>query len=233
MINGIQVKVCGLTSLVDAEAADTAGADYLGFILYPKSPRHVSLDRFRDIAAHLPDRKKVAVMVEPSVEALIAAEAAGFDFVQIHFPNETAFSQLVQWREAIPADMIWLAPRVPPGKELDPAFPPLADTILVDTYTPDLLGGSGQTGNWEHFVALRNRFRRVRWILAGGLNPQNIAAAVNATGARAVDVNSGIEATPGVKDHGRMKAFFAALREILVAAPSENRAESGGVSSGS
>jgi phosphoribosylanthranilate isomerase len=214
MINGIQVKVCGLTSLADAEAADAEGADYLGFILYPKSPRYISLDRFKSLSAHLPNREKVAVMVEPSAEELISAREAGFDRVQLHFPNETAFFQVVQWGETIPREMIWLAPRVPPGKELDPAFAPLAETILVDTYSPDVLGGSGQTGDWERFAALRNKFRRVQWILSGGLNPDNIAAAIAATGARVVDVNSGVEAAPGVKDHARLRVFFDALRNL-------------------
>ena len=73
MINGIRLKVCGLTSLVDAELADRAGADYLGFVLHAKSPRHVTLARFRAMAARLPDRRKVAVMVEPSAAELAAA----------------------------------------------------------------------------------------------------------------------------------------------------------------
>ena len=214
MINGIRFKVCGLTSLVDAEAADAAGADYLGFILYPKSPRYVSLAQFAAMAPRLPPRKKVAVVVEPSTEELTEIKAAGFDYVQLHFPNETPFFIAALWLDVIPPDMLWLAPRVPPGKDFDLAFVPLADTIMFDTYHPEAHGGTGQTGDWKVFEWHRTKFKKVNWVLAGGLNPENIAAAVAATGARIVDVNSGIESAPGVKDHARLQAFAAALREI-------------------
>ena len=216
MINGIRVKVCGLTSLVDAEAADAAGADYLGFILYPKSARHISLEQFRSMAPRLPPRKIVAVVVEPSTEELAAVMAAGFDCVQLHFSNETPFFQAVLWLDVVPPDRLWLAPRIRPGKDLDLAFVPLADTILLDTYHPDAHGGTGQTGDWEKFSGYRQKFRKVHWVLAGGLNPDNISAAITASGARFVDVNSGIEAAPGVKDHAKLKAFFPALQGITL-----------------
>lgn len=214
MINGIRVKICGLTSLVDAEAADAAGADYLGFIFYPKSPRYISLEQYRAMAPRLPPRKKVAVVVEPSNEELEALKAEDFDHVQLHFANETPFFQAVLWLDIIPPDKLWLAPRIPTGKELDLAFVPLADTMLLDAYHPDSFGGTGKTGDWKAFSALRTKFRKVTWVLAGGLNPENIAAAVMASGARVVDVNSGVEAAPGVKDHAKIKAFVAALQGV-------------------
>jgi phosphoribosylanthranilate isomerase len=214
MVNGIRVKVCGLTSLVDAEAADAAGADYLGFILYSKSPRYVSLEKYRSMAALLPSRKKVAVVVEPSLDELAEINAAGFDYVQLHFANETPFFQAALWLDVIPPERLWLAPRIPPGKELDLAFVPLADTILLDTYHAASFGGSGQTGDWKSFADYRTKFIKVNWVLAGGLNPENIAAAVTATGARYVDVNSGVELAPGVKDAAKITAFFTALRGV-------------------
>lgn len=214
MVNGIRVKVCGLTSLVDAEMADAAGADYLGFILYPKSPRYVSLEQYRSMSPRLPSRKKVAVVVEPSLAELAAINAAGFDYVQLHFTNETPFFQAALWLDVVPPDRLWLAPRIPPGKDLDLAFVPLADTILLDTYHAGSFGGSGQTGDWKSFAGYRAKFIKVNWVLAGGLKPENIAAAVSATGARYVDVNSGVEAAPGVKDAAKITAFFAALRGV-------------------
>jgi phosphoribosylanthranilate isomerase len=120
-----------LTSLVDAEAADAVGADYLGFILYPKSPRYVSFAQFAAMAPRLPPRKKVAVVVEPSLEELTAIKAAGFDHVQLHFANETPFSMAARWLDVISPEMLWLAPRVPPGKDFDLAFVPLAATIFA------------------------------------------------------------------------------------------------------
>jgi phosphoribosylanthranilate isomerase len=211
MIAGVRLKVCGLTSLVDAEAADAVGADYLGFILHPKSPRYVSLAQFEAMAARLPPRKKVAVVVEPSLEALAAIKAAGFDHVQLHFANETPFSMASLWLDVIPPEMLWLAPRVPPGKDFDLAFVPLADTILLDTYHPNLFGGSGHTGDWKTFAWHRTQFKKVNWVLAGGLNAENIGDAIAATGARFVDVNSGVEAAPGRKDPEKLKVFAAAL----------------------
>jgi len=214
MINGVRLKICGITSLIDADAADAAGADYLGFILHPRSPRHVSLAQFAAMAARLPPRKKVAVVVEPSVEDLAAIKAAGFDHVQLHFPNDTPSLMAALWRDVIPPEMLWLAPRVPPGKDLDPAFVPLADTILLDTYHPDLHGGSGHTGDWKQFAWHRTKFKKVNWVLAGGLKPGNIVEAVAATGARFVDVNSGVESAPGVKDLAKLRALADAMRLI-------------------
>jgi phosphoribosylanthranilate isomerase len=211
MIGGIRLKVCGLTSLVDAEAADAIGADYLGFILHPQSPRHVSLAQFEAMAPRLPPRKKVAVVVEPSTDELTAIKAAGFDFVQLHFANETPFFTAALWLDVIPTEMLWLAPRVPPGKDLDLAFVPLADTILLDTYHPAMFGGSGHMGDWKTFAWHRTKFKKVNWVLAGGLNAENIGDAIAATGARIVDVNSGVEAAPGCKDPAKLKAFAAVL----------------------
>lgn len=214
MVNGIRVKVCGLTSLVDAEAADAAGADYLGFIFYPKSPRAITLEQYRAMAPLLPPRKKVAVVVEPSDDELNALKAEGFDHVQLHFPNETPFFMAAMWLDIIPPEKLWLAPRIPPGRDLDLAFVPLADTLLLDAPSATAFGGTGQTGDWATFSALRKKFIKVNWVLAGGLNPENIAAAVTASGARYVDVNSGVEASPGVKDHAKLKAFVAALQGV-------------------
>ncbi|PTY06872.1 phosphoribosylanthranilate isomerase [Opitutaceae bacterium EW11] len=211
MINGIRFKVCGLTSLVDAEAADAAGADYLGFVLYPKSPRHVTLEAFKAMRPRLPDRKKVAVVVEPTVEELPQLLEAGFDVVQLHFSNHTPFFQVAVWAEALSPDQLWLAPRAR-HHELDPAFFPLATTILFDAHDPHSYGGTGKTSDWKEFVHLRERYSRVQWILAGGLNSHNIEEAIRETGADFVDVNSGIESSAGVKDHAKLTAFAEALR---------------------
>lgn len=213
MVNGIYVKVCGLTLVADAKAASDGGADYLGFILYPKSPRFVSLDTFKAMLPTLPALKKVAVVVYSSPDDLERVKDAGFDYVQLHFPNETPFFEAAMWTDIIAPERLWLAPRVPPGKDLDLAFVPLADTFLLDSYHPTKMGGSGETGDWSAFARLRDKFRKVSWVLAGGLNPENIAAAVAGSGARTVDVNSGVEVSPGVKDHAKLGAFFEALKQ--------------------
>lgn len=215
MINGVQLKICGLTSVADAHAAAAIGADYLGFILHPASPRYVSYEKFKTLQPELPPLKKVAVLVYTTPEALAPVLAAGFDYVQLHFPNETPFFETVLWTEIVPHDKLWMAPRIPPGKDIDLSFIPLADTFLMDSYDPHLAGGTGRTGDWAVFSDLRQKYRKVTWVLAGGLNPDNIAAAIAASGATVVDVNSGVEQSPGVKDHAKLQALQSAMQGIV------------------
>lgn len=212
MIHGIRLKVCGLTSLVDAELADRAGADYLGFNLHADSPRRVTLAQFRAMAARLPPRKRVAVMVEPSASALAEAVQAGFDFFQVHFRLEIPADTLAGWARTIGPERLWLAPRLPPDAGVPAALLPLAGTFLLDTYQADKFGGTGVRGDWPKFRRHREAHPEKSWILAGGLTPENVDGALAATGARWVDVNSGVEQAPGVKDAAKLEAFVARLR---------------------
>jgi phosphoribosylanthranilate isomerase len=100
---------------------------------------------------------------------------------------------------------------VAPGAEIPPAVIALADTFLFDSFSADRFGGSGKTADWTRFRRHREAFPDKTWILAGGLTPENISVALKATGARVVDVNSGVEASPGVKDHARLAAFVGGL----------------------
>src|SRR6186713_2201382 len=143
MIDGIRLKVCGLTSLVDAEFADRCGADYLGFILYSKSPRFISLEQYRAMALRLPDRRKDAVSVEPTVAELTVMRDAGFDFFQIHFGADTPDAQLAAWSRVVGEKHLWLAPKLPPGAAVSPAALAVAKFILFDTFRVDGFGGSG------------------------------------------------------------------------------------------
>ena len=215
MINGIQLKICGLTSLADALAADKIGADYLGFILWPKSPRCVSLESFGEISAKLPGRKKVAVMVEPSTCDLSQARAAGFDRVQIHFRHTTPLARVREWSDAAGAKKLWLAPKLPPELDVAPEWLPLADAFLLDAFDANTVqfGGTGQASDWKKFARHRVNNPGHLWILAGGLSPENIAGAVEETGAHFVDVNSGVESSPGVKDHAKLQELTRALRQ--------------------
>jgi phosphoribosylanthranilate isomerase len=213
MIDGIRFKVCGLTSLVDAEFADRCGADYLGFILFAKSPRYVALSQYRAMAVKLPDRKKVAVTVEPTAEELAALLASGFDFFQIHFRSELSFEFPRAWSQAVGPERLWLAPKLPPGQDVAADLLPLANAFLLDAYHTGVFGGSGQTGDWSKFARHRTNHPEKTWILAGGLNPENIGDALGASGAKFIDVNSGVEAAPGVKDHEKLKRFVVRLHE--------------------
>jgi phosphoribosylanthranilate isomerase len=212
MINGIQFKVCGLTSLGDAEFADRCGADYLGFILYPASPRGVTLAQFDAMQGKLPPRKKVAVCVTPTVAELQAFAAAGANLFQIHFPHDTSLETLDAWSQAVGPDKLWLAPRLPPQLDVAPAWLPLAGTFLLDTFHAGKFGGTGQIGDWRKFAQHQKAHPQKTWILSGGLNPENIGDAIRQSGAHFVDVNSGVESAPGVKDHAKIKMFAAAVQ---------------------
>lgn len=212
MINGVTLKICGITRVEDAAAAVDVGADFLGFILHPASPRYVSPEKYSTLAPQLPTVKKVGVVVTPTLDELARVLAMGFDFVQMHFPNETPFFEAARWSDVVPPDRLWLAPRIPPERELDPVFLPFADTFLVDTFHPDKFGGTGRTGDWAKFKSQQAAYPRKTWVLSGGLNPENIAAALAASEAKFVDVNSGVELAPGVKDHAKLRALTRALR---------------------
>lgn len=211
MINGIRLKVCGLTSLVDADAADAVGADCLGFIFYPKSPRGITLTQYVAMNDRLPPRKRVAVSVEPSAADLAAQLAAGFDYFQIHFSADVPTYLVASWAEAVGLQRLWLAPKLPPGVDVKEEWLPFADTFLLDTFHAEKFGGTGETGDWDKFRRHRDRHGLKSWILSGGLNATNIAGAIAATGAKFIDVNSGVEQAPGVKSPEKLKAFVLAL----------------------
>ena len=212
MVAGIRIKVCGITTLVDAEAADACGADFLGFILHAKSPRHVPVGQFRAMAGRLPPRRKVAVSVRPAVEDLRAWRQEGFDAFQVHFPLETPEAEVAAWSAAVGRARLWLAPKLPPEEPFPAGLLGHADTVLWDTYSPAGYGGTGRTGDWAGFRAAGKGHPKTTWILAGGLSPSNVGDALRATGARFLDVNSGVESSPGVKDPAKLRAFFASVR---------------------
>ena len=113
MIDGTQIKVCGLTSLVDADFADACGVDYLGFILHARSPRHIPLAQYRSMEGRLPERRKVAVSVEPSREELLAMRDAGFDRFQVHFRHDLPIAAIEGWSATVGTESLWLAPKLP------------------------------------------------------------------------------------------------------------------------
>lgn len=212
MIDGIRLKVCGLTSLVDAQFADRCGADYLGFNLYPKSPRYIPLPQYQAMAATLPDRRKVCVIVEPDPNEL-ALMRDDFDFFQIHFRHDTPVTTLAAWAKAAGLEKLWLAPKLPPEVDVPPALLRFTRYFLLDTFQPDAFGGTGKTGDWQKFARHQRAHPDRFWILAGGLSPETIGDAIRATQAKFVDVNSGIEAAPGIKDHEKLKSFVVRLHE--------------------
>lgn len=100
---------------------------------------------------------------------------------------------------------------MPPESDLNEALLPLANTFLLDTFRKDSFGGTGRTGDWEKFAEIQQKYPDKTWVLAGGLNPENISEALNQTKTRFVDVNSGVETSPGIKDEFKLRAFFEHL----------------------
>lgn len=207
----VVVKVCGLTRQEDVDFALNLGADFLGFILCPESPRGLSLKDATELLAHVPTEKRVAVDIEPTLDALKRYRDAGFHAFQVHERGSVDLSLLASWSELVGKDRLWFAPRLKSAGNFPKQALKYADTILIDSYTVSQVGGTGKTGDWQGFRDLQKEYAAHRFILAGGLNPDNIADALAISGACHVDVNSGVESQPGVKDALRLKAFFHAI----------------------
>ncbi len=213
----MKVKICGITNLEDARVAVAAGADFLGFIFYPRSPRYVTSELAGQIIAALRAEGLAAVTVGVFVDAPLAEiertmQMAGLDLAQLHGDEPAAQVQALSGRA-------FKALRLRPGDEIeadalsylsvapDAAWVP---QLLVDAYHPGAYGGTGQTGDWRLAHVLARRCERL--LLAGGLTPDNVAQAIAEVRPWGVDVSSGVEASPGRKDHGRVRAFIAAAR---------------------
>jgi phosphoribosylanthranilate isomerase len=199
-----EVKICGLTNLDDAKAAVDSGADYIGFVLYPKSPRAVNQEALPGLLNALPSARAVAVVVNMdrrSIEWLVGRCA--LHAVQFHGNEDPAVGQGLDvrlWRAVSYRDGAW-AP--------DPGKWDRAARLVVDASDPKRYGGSGELADWTEATKLAVN-RQV--MLAGGLNLENVAAAVRAVRPIGVDVASGVEIAPGRKDHAAMRRFVEAVR---------------------
>ena len=212
-MGSVTVKVCGITRLKDANLALELGAEMLGFILYEKSPRKIEfedLNKFRTELA-LNSNQMVAVEVAPAIEGVKQMIEHGFGRFQFHFPCDLSRKYIEEWAETVGVENLLLAPRIPSGVDFPEDLLCFADTFLVDSYSEDKFGGTGKCSDWEQFSAWQNSFPSKKWILAGGLSPLNIQDAIKNTLVRTVDVNSGVEQSPGVKDHQKLRDFFTKI----------------------
>lgn len=208
-----RVKICGLTRPEDVAAVASAGARYAGFVFFPKSPRNLSVAVARELALLAPvGLAKVALVVNPSDAFL--DEMTGdvpLDMIQLHGSESPERVAEVRARWGLP---VMKAVGVADADDLDKltVYQQVADQILVDAKPPkgaDLPGGNGLAFDWR-LIAGRRWSRP--WMLAGGLTPDNVARAVAMTGAAQVDVSSGVESAPGVKDAGLIARFVAAAQ---------------------
>mgnify|MGYP001275759794 CR=1 FL=1 len=219
-MQAVRVKICGLKTPGDIAAAAAAGAGYAGFNFFPKSPRYVTPETARDLALSAPEGLcKVGLVVDADDTTLDAVVAAvPLDMLQLHGHESPARVAEIKARYGLPVmKAIGLAVEADLAPLLD--YQLIADQILIDAKAPKdavLPGGNGLTFDWRLLVG---RKWLKPWMLAGGLTPDNVAQAVRLTGARQVDVASGVESAPGVKDHAKIAAFVEAAEGIRAGVP--------------
>ena len=199
-----KVKVCGITNLEDAILAARLGANALGFIFYPRSPRVVTPDTVRKIVKNLPVfLSRVGVFVNSPVEKIKEViKYCHLDIVQLHGQEPPEFPKLLGIRTI----KAWQLKDEP---DLDLLASYHVSAFLLDSYDPNLPGGTGKTFNWEWALEVKRLGKPI--ILSGGLSPDNVSEAVLKVRPYAVDVCSGVEKMPGKKDEQKLKEFFQTL----------------------
>jgi phosphoribosylanthranilate isomerase len=201
-----RVKVCGITRYEDARLAVDLGAWAIGMILWPGSPRHIDQATAASIARRLPALvTTVGVFVNQDLDAVNGAVAScALGAVQLHGEEDAAYAAGVSARVIRATSLERCTPEWIDG------LPP-STTLLLDASDPVKRGGTGRTIDWTRAAEVA---RRRPVILAGGLTPENVGEAIRRVRPAAIDVSSGVEATPGIKDAGRLRALFAALEQV-------------------
>lgn len=205
------VKICGMSDEASVRAAVAAGADYLGFIIFEKSPRAVTLEKAAELAALKGAAKSVAVLVDPD-DALLGEVLRVLrpDIIQLH--GQESPERCLDAKNYA-AEAVWKAVPVSSAQDVARArrYAGFADAILFDARPP---AGADRPGGWGagYDYSLVKGFDAAPFILAGGLSPENVADAIAASGARVVDTVSGVESAPGVKDIAKIGAFIAAVK---------------------
>ena len=210
---GIRVKICGLTSAADAASVSNAGAAYLGFNFFPPSPRSIPVESAAAIMAPVPGSvTKVALVVDADELLIRSIAKLPVDMFQLHgseTPERVAEIRQMTGKPVMKVIGIRTAEDLP----LIDAYSGVVDQLMVDAKPPKgatLPGGNGVQFDW---TLIADRKWSVPWMLAGGLTPGNVAEAIRLTGARQVDVASGVEASPGVKDEAKVQAFVTSSRQ--------------------
>ena len=210
----VTAKICGLSTPETLDAAIAGGASHVGFVFFPPSPRNLSQARAVQLAARVPDHvSRVGVFVNPDDATVEQAVAAGqLDILQLHdtAPERAA---AIGARTRLP---LWIAVAVRARADLAAAagYVGVAERILYDAKTPPgaaLPGGMGVRFDWSLLDGFRHP---LPWALSGGLDPFNVGEAVRTTGATLVDVSSGVESSPGIKDVAKIAAFLKAVTAL-------------------
>jgi len=211
-MNDVRVKICGLRSSDDVTAAAQAGAAYVGFVFFPKSPRHVQIEDAATLAAMAPiGLCKVALTVNASDAELDAITAkVPLDMLQLHGSESPERVTEVKARYGLP---VMKAIGVADASDLPQidVYSAVSDQLLIDAKPPkdaELPGGNGLSFDWRLLAG--RKYWQCPWMLAGGLEPHNVAKALRMTGANQVDVSSGVEITTGNKDQNLIRCFVGA-----------------------
>ncbi|WP_323033568.1 phosphoribosylanthranilate isomerase [Paracoccus sp. (in: a-proteobacteria)] len=206
----VSVKICGLTEATGLSAAVEAGARYVGFVFFPKSPRNVTPETAAGLAVQVPlGVAKVGLFVNPDDAALDAVlSRVPLDIIQLHGSESPDRVAEVKSRFGLP---VMKAVGISEPQDLDALwdYGLVADMLLIDAKPPQnatLPGGNGLAFDWR---LLAGRQILKPWLLAGGLTPANVAEAIRLTRAPGVDVSSGVESAPGIKDPARVRDFIA------------------------
>ena len=212
-----RIKFCGITTLEDGELAVAAGAWAIGLIFWPSSPRRAGFDAAAEIAAGVKRRVEVTgVFVNATLDHVAeTADAVGLTMLQLHGDEGPAYCAEAARRTGC---KVMKAVRVRSGADVQALAPFHTDYHLLDSFTAGVPGGTGETFAWE---IARGHRGRVPIVLSGGLTPDNVEEAIAAVHPFAVDVASGVERSPGVKEPEKLQAFAAAVR---AAAPLETGA---------
>jgi phosphoribosylanthranilate isomerase len=209
----VEAKICGLSTPETVDAAVRFGARWVGFVTYPKSPRHISTETLRTLGARVPlSVGKVGLFVDATDALIDERVAAGeLDMLQLH-GSETP-DRVADLRERLRLPVMKaIKVAVPQDVERGiAAYADVADRLMFDAAEGTLPGGNAKAFDW---TILSGRTIPLPWFLAGGLTPENVAEAVRVTGARAVDVSSGVEATRGVKSIERIQAFLERVKAL-------------------
>jgi phosphoribosylanthranilate isomerase len=210
------VKICGLATAATLEAALDAGADMVGLVFFAKSPRFVGLDHAHELAALARDRAKIVALTVDAEDDLLAAivRVVGPDMLQLHGRETPQRVAAIKQAFGLPAmKAIGVAEAADFVRARD--YEAVVDWLLIDAKPPKdavLPGGNGRPFDWR---LARDFAPKVPWLLSGGLDADNVGEAIALSGARGVDVSSGVERAPGVKDEKKIAAFVAAARAAL------------------
>jgi phosphoribosylanthranilate isomerase len=207
----MRVKICGITQIKQGQKIVELGADSIGFICVERSPRYITPDKIKAIATHLPAKTdKVGVFANHSLDNILqVVDRANLTAVQLHGTESPDFC--VELRQALTSEIeIIKAFRIKTPECLVETidYSDCVDTLLLDAYHPQMLGGTGKTINWQDLSEFKPT---IPWMLAGGLTPDNITEALGRVKPDGIDLSSGVERSPGDKDLNKVAKLFQAI----------------------